>query len=1319
AVSITNNGFININNFQDITEGVGVLLSGGDSLTNTGEINLLGGIRNTGVGAFNTIASSGFTLVNSGMIHVEGDFGTGVVSSFDVGARITNTGLIETTGAGFQPQTANDPEVIGSSAIFVSFSDTRIDNSGTIRATGGQSSAITIESREGYTVQSGPNTTTVDTNTTILNSGQIDGRENGIRLLRAGSASGNGGGVNSFGTTTLTLDNQAGGEIVGRNGNGIDIEDSSLDLTNTGVITGAQNGIRLDCELVCSTFALILNSGTITGMNGQAIVLSRGVNFPAFGTLATLDFTNLSGGVVNGDIITAAGDTPDRITLEAGSTVNGNIDLGDGNNILRLHGGLVTGTVTFGANTDAFVFSTLNNYIAPDGGDGFDIEAYVGIQLNNGSYNGPLVFDLDTYNIGSNFERFDIQSGTLILTGDGSTIPAELQEFLVYEYATLLVNTDARNVNIGVGGRLGGTGRVGDVGRGTGFGFNLNGNHTAADPQEITPGGDNAVGTFQMASLELAPTTTLRFDLGAPDVVGGTANDLLIVDGDLILDGTLDIFALPDFGSGVYRLINYGGTLTDNGLEVGMAPDGTYTIQTSVAGQINLITDVANLQFWDADGTANGVISGGSGVWSVPSTNWTDASGTRNGEFSGNMAIFGGTAGTITVEGLHSISALQFTSDGYVLEAGTDGSLSLDAMETFVRVDPGVRATLDLPLTGTGRLIKRDSGTLVLSGTNTHAGGTEVREGVIETSSDASLGAADAAFIFNGGTLRTTADMDIARDMDIASSGTLDDNSFNLGLSGALTGAGTLTKSGTGTLTLSGDSSGFGGTLNLSQGMLRLDGTLGGLLEVAGGTTLMGNGTAGDLDISGTLAVGASIGSMTATGDVTFRSGSNFDVELAADGTNDVLTINGTATIEGGTLNVITLDPDTSYTDGTVYTILSAAGGLSGQFDQLLENSAFLDFTASYGANDLTLTVEKVLTFPEVAQTFNQSQVSGTLMDLGQTAGSDSLAVYNALLMLDGQAARNAFDIADGEIYASLASAGVRQGRIQADRLIARSMQSGSDGWSAWGALSTQDGHVEADANGARFDFNRQSIDLGIDYRGADNGWMAGVSAGLSGGETTNATRQAGANTDNWQISAYGRAGTGRAGPSAAGTLVIGNGNADTTRNITFPGINRTATASADIKTTAISGEVRYGHPVGTKWAAGPVASLAYVKSDVSNIGETGAQSLNLSGSAKADTTLYGAGAFASWQGEKGTFEVSAQYGHADSERAQARLVLEGARNTPYQVRAAEHKNDRALLRANAAFNLGHDWTLTAHGRAEWAAKDANLAASLTVHKKF
>ncbi|HHK74021.1 MAG TPA: hypothetical protein ENJ57_02515, partial [Rhizobiales bacterium] len=66
AVSITNNGFININNFQDITEGVGVLLSGGDSLTNTGEINLLGGIHNTGVSAFNTIASSGFTLVNSG-----------------------------------------------------------------------------------------------------------------------------------------------------------------------------------------------------------------------------------------------------------------------------------------------------------------------------------------------------------------------------------------------------------------------------------------------------------------------------------------------------------------------------------------------------------------------------------------------------------------------------------------------------------------------------------------------------------------------------------------------------------------------------------------------------------------------------------------------------------------------------------------------------------------------------------------------------------------------------------------------------------------------------------------------------------------------------------------------------------------------------------------------------------------------------------------------------------------------------------------------------------------------------------------------------
>ena len=70
----------------------------------------------------------------------------------------------------------------------------------------------------------------------------------------------------------------------------------------------------------------------------------------------------------------------------------------------------------------------------------------------------------------------------------------------------------------------------------------------------------------------LNPGSLLDYELGLPDIVGGTTNDLIIVTGGLTLDGTLNIADAGGFSRGVYRLINYGGALTDNGLLIGGVP---------------------------------------------------------------------------------------------------------------------------------------------------------------------------------------------------------------------------------------------------------------------------------------------------------------------------------------------------------------------------------------------------------------------------------------------------------------------------------------------------------------------------------------------------------------------------------------------------------------------------------------------------------------------------------------------------------------------------------------------------------------------------
>ncbi len=98
----------------------------------------------------------------------------------------------------------------------------------------------------------------------------------------------------------------------------------------------------------------------------------------------------------------------------------------------------------------------------------------------------------------------------------------------------------------------------------------------------ISPG--LSVGTITTSNnLVLGSSAVLAYELGA-------SSDLIAVNGDLTLDGTINISDSGGFGIGDYTLITYTGALTDNGLAVGSTPDGslTYTVDTSTAGSVIL-----------------------------------------------------------------------------------------------------------------------------------------------------------------------------------------------------------------------------------------------------------------------------------------------------------------------------------------------------------------------------------------------------------------------------------------------------------------------------------------------------------------------------------------------------------------------------------------------------------------------------------------------------------------------------------------------------------------------------------------------------------
>jgi len=203
--------------------------------------------------------------------------------------------------------------------------------------------------------------------------------------------------------------------------------------------------------------------------------------------------------------------------------------------------------------------------------------------LNNtaASYTANFATSITTYTIssfvvsnnGGNTTTLNINQGTLA-TGSASTMNVLGSGGTININNTGVLKT-AFGLNV----------TAGDLTVNTGGVFT---NTSTTSPVAVTNGGVVSMQGGQLVTpkFTLFPTAVLDFGLTTP----GANNPIKITGtGGLILDGTVNVNDLSGFTTGTYLLMTYAGSLTDNGLNVGVLPAGfSATVDNSTAGQVNL-----------------------------------------------------------------------------------------------------------------------------------------------------------------------------------------------------------------------------------------------------------------------------------------------------------------------------------------------------------------------------------------------------------------------------------------------------------------------------------------------------------------------------------------------------------------------------------------------------------------------------------------------------------------------------------------------------------------------------------------------------------
>ena len=530
-------------------------------------------------------------------------------------------------------------------------------------------------------------------------------------------------------------------------------------------------------------------------------------------------------------------------------------------------------------------------------------------------------------------------------------------------------------------------------------------------------------------SVVKAGTNTLTLS-GSSTYTGGTTLSAGVL--TISQDGNLGAASGGlTFGAGTLKVANASfssaRTLTLTGSGTVEIDTGTTTLSGVISGGGGLTKSGSGTLILSGANTYTGGTTVSSGTLQGNSTslqgnilnnafvlfNQTAALGTYAGVLSGSGSLTKTGLQTLILSGANTYSGGTAVIEGTLQGDATSLQGNIINNAALVFNQAAVLGTYSGIVSGSGSLTKTGAATLILSGANTYSGGTTVSAGTLQGNSTSLQGniSNSASVIFDQG--------------------------FNGAYAGNLTGlTGTLRKTGSGNLSLSGANSALSTTV--AAGRLLVNGTLISPVTVNAAGGLGGVGViTGNVTNSGVLAPGASIGTLTIIGNYTQEVGSSFEDEITPLA-SDLLTMTGTMTINGGTVILSPLNIGTRYRSGLLYTFSHADGGVSGAFNALriVNDLPLFVGTLNYLPNDVQLALQ-MLPFVQVVKKGNPGAVARYLDTLNPPTGSDLdfiMANLQALPLKELKAALNQLQpalykglVISQENNASLLSAALRE----------------------------------------------------------------------------------------------------------------------------------------------------------------------------------------------------------------------------------------------------------------------------------------------------